>query len=444
MAKLTIRLEIRKDKMNQEGKAPLSCMISISQKRKRLATEICIPPDNWSKVDRKAIYINKREHGKLGLIVPHSELLMESDIERVNRQLEKIKSRLNFIEDGFRLNDTDYTIEDVFNKYQASHPSTGIKSPEKTNQNLPTVPEFIDTYIERNRASRATRSLGVYSQLKNHLVAYEEWSGTKVKFASIGLRFFEEFQSYLIEERPTINNNTIAKQLSTLKTLLGYARKHGIEMNQSYRDFTIKRQKLEVITLTEGEYQALKSVDLKGVSRHEKARDIFIFLCATSMRFSDYNQFKREHIKGTTIQLTMKKGSKPWEIPLNPDSIAILEKYKDLAEPLPKISNQKLSKYIKEVCEIAGIKEPVEIVRYKGAEPIRTIFPKHQLISAHTGRKTFCTLSLERGGSVETVMKWSGHESYTSFKRYVNLSRTHSISEMERVWGKTEIMKVVG
>ncbi|HCX75043.1 MAG TPA: integrase, partial [Algoriphagus sp.] len=180
----------------------------------------------------------------------------------------------------------------------------------------------------------------------------------------------------------------------------------------------MKRQKLEVITLSEGEYRALKEVDLKGVSRHEKARDIFIFLCATSMRYSDYDQFKREHIKGQTIQLTMKKGSKLWEIPLNPDSISILEKYKDLAEPLPKISNPKLSKYIKEICAVAKINEPVEIVRYKGAEPIRNVYPKHKLVSAHTGRKTFCTLSLERGASVETVMKWSGHESYASFKRY--------------------------
>lgn len=357
--------------------------------------------------------------------------------------MEKIKSRLNFIEDGFRLNDKAYTVEDILSKYQESQPSTGTKAVEKAKHVIPTVPEFIDTYIERNKASRAKRSLGVYSQLKNHLEDFQKWSDIKVTFDKIGLSFFEEFQNYLIEHKASLNNITIAKQLSTLKTLLGYARKHGIEMNQSFRDFTIKRQKLEVITLSEGEYRALKQADLKGVSRHEKARDIFIFLCATSMRYSDYDQFKREHIKGQTIQLTMKKGSKLWEIPLNPDSISILEKYKDLAVPLPKISNAKLSKYIKEVCAVAKINEPVEIVRYKGAEPIREVFPKHKLVSAHTGRKTFCTLSLERGASVETVMKWSGHESYASFKRYVNLSRTHSISEMERVWGKTEIMKAV-
>jgi site-specific recombinase XerD len=443
MAKLTIRFEIRQDKVNQEGNAPISCMVSISQQRKRIATELSIHPGYWDKSKQKAIYRSKKEFSKISGSDLPSVFLMESDIDRINGLLEKTRSRLSFIEDGFRLSDKAYTVEDVLLMYQESQPSTGTKSIEKPKLSLPTVPEFIDTYIERNKASRAKRSLCVYNQLKNHLQDFEKWSGLKVPFERIGLSFFEEFQNYLIEHKASLNNITIAKQLSTLKTLLGYARKHGIEMNQSFRDFTIKRQKLEVITLSEGEYRALKQADLKGVTRHEKARDIFIFLCATSMRYSDYDQFKRDHIKGQTIQLTMKKGSKQWEIPLNPDSISILEKYKDLAEPLPKISNPKLSKYIKEICAVAKINEPIEIVRYKGAEPIREVFPKHKLVSAHTGRKTFCTLSLERGASVETVMKWSGHESYASFKRYVNLSRTHSISEMERVWGKTEIMKAV-
>lgn len=440
MAKLTIRFEIRQDKLNQEGKTPISCIISVSQKRARIAIDESIYPVNWDKSSQRAIYLNRKDFLKVSGTDNPTGFLMQDDIERINGLLENLKSKINLIGTGQRLANKEVDPAIIAKELKNSITSSE-KQPEQKPVKTATVTEFINTYIERNKASRAKRSLEVYSQLQKHLEAFEEWSRSKVTFARISLSFFEELQNYLIEERPSLNNITIAKQLSTLKTLLGYARRHGIEMNQSFRDFTIKRQKLEVITLSEGEYRMLKEADLKGVSRHEKARDIFIFLCATSMRFSDYDQFKREHIKGTTIQMTMKKGSKPWEIPLNPDSLSILEKYRDLAEPLPKISNPKLSKYIKEVCEVAKINEQVEIVRYKGAEPIKEIFPKHKLVSAHTGRKTFCTLSLERGASVETVMKWSGHESYASFKRYVNLSRTHSISEMERVWGNAPTMK---
>ncbi|HAZ24978.1 MAG TPA: integrase, partial [Algoriphagus sp.] len=91
----------------------------------------------------------------------------------------------------------------------------------KQKRYIPTVPDFINTYIERNKASRAKRSLGVYSQLKSHLEDFEKWSFKKVTFDRIGLSFFEEFQNYLIEHKASLNNITIAKQLSTLKTLLG-------------------------------------------------------------------------------------------------------------------------------------------------------------------------------------------------------------------------------
>jgi len=56
------------------------------------------------------------------------------------------------------------------------------------------------------------------------------------------------------------------------------------------------------------------------------------------------------------------------------------------------ISNQKFNKYIKELCKLAGINDPIEIIRYKGAAKQSNIYRKHEIISAHTGRKTFATL----------------------------------------------------
>lgn len=55
--------------------------------------------------------------------------------------------------------------------------------------------------------------------------------------------------------------------------------------------------------------------------------------------------------------------------------------------PLPVISNQKFNKYVKELCKLVGIDDPIEIIRYKGAIKQSTIYKKHEIISAHTGRK---------------------------------------------------------
>lgn len=143
----------------------------------------------------------------------------------------------------------------------------------------------------------------------------------------------------------------------------------------------------------------------------------------------------RVHIKNDEIRLTVKKTKKPLIVPLNRFSKGILEKYEELAAPLPIISNQKFNKYIKELCKLAGIDDPIEIIRYKGATKQSTVYRKYEVISAHTGRKTFATLSLEKGIPAETVMKITGHADYKSFQRYVKVTEERKRNEMQKAWG---------
>lgn len=442
MASYTIRFEARKDKINKQGESPISLILSVSGQRKRIPTGSTIPFVNWSQSNQKAIFLTKKQAKELGISFP----MLENDINDLNAKLESIEQDIKTIVRKFELDNLQYDVEMLYSEYCNKKTNT-TKKAEPSNFLF----DFMDNYITVNEPTRAKNSMSVYKSLKNHLKGYQDQKKKKVKFENINYDFFLSFQAYLTELEikhettgriQTLNNITIAKQLSTLKTFLGYARKSGIKTNDSYKDFTIKRQKLEVIALTEEEYKAVKDLDLSGNKRLDKARDIFVFMCATSLRYSDYSQLRREHIKGGEIKLTIKKTRKTWDIPLNADSFAILEKYKGLNSPLPKISNQKLSKYIREVCKLAEINDQIEIVRYKGAEAIRNFQPKHELVSAHTGRKTFCTLSLERGIPAEIVMKLSGHESYESFKRYINISKQFKVTEMKKAWGEAPIMKV--
>jgi site-specific recombinase XerD len=48
----------------------------------------------------------------------------------------------------------------------------------------------------------------------------------------------------------------------------------------------------------------------------------------------------------------------------------------------------------------------------------------------HCGRKTFATLSLQKGMSAEQVMEIGGWKSYSSFKRYVKITEDHAQSAM--------------
>jgi integrase len=183
----------------------------------------------------------------------------------------------------------------------------------------------------------------------------------------------------------------------------------------------------------------LYNFDLSENKKLAQVRDIFCFSCATGFRYSDLKQLKREHIKADEIILTIIKTGERLMVPLNPYSIGILSKYRQHHSPLPMISNQKLNDYVKELCLLAGINEPIEIVRSYGIKREAIIYPKHELISLHCGRKTFVTLSLEKGMSAEQVMACTGHRSYQSFKRYINITGKLKKTAMMKAWGGAKV-----
>jgi len=61
------------------------------------------------------------------------------------------------------------------------------------------------------------------------------------------------------------------------------------------------------------------------------------------------------------------------------------------------ISNQKMNKYVKELCELAELDEQFEVNTFKGKIKTTTFQPKHELVSTHTGRRTFATNLLLKG-----------------------------------------------
>src|SRR5690606_24703110 len=94
------------------------------------------------------------------------------------------------------------------------------------------------------------------------------------------------------------------------------------------------------------------------------------------------------------------------------------------------------------LCQLAEIDEPIEIVRSKGAISEANVYPKWELISCHSSRKTFVTLSLERGMKAEEIMPITGHKSYESFKRYLNVTKDASKTALLNAWG-VRTLKVV-
>ena len=442
----TIRFVCRGDKPGKFGKCPIEIIYQISGQRKKSFTDYKVNPINWNSDDQAAVYLPEAEAKKIlksnkapedWLKAIDQTILLDSEVKELNGNLAGISKSIRDIEKKFEANEFVYNTDDVIATFKEK--KTGkVKKVE----NKVYLLEFVEQFINDHSATRERGTIETYKALQGDLKTFQAKTQEKLKFESIDYGFFQRFQNYLVKT-DTLNNSTISKKLSILKTMLGYARKSGITIGDGYRDFILKRAKIEVIALTQEEFDQLLEKDFSDNKKLGRVRDVFCFSCATGLRMSDMAQLRREHIKGDFINLVIKKTKTELTIPLNRISASILNKYQDQALPLPIISNQKLNEYIKDACKLAEINEPIEIVRFKGSKREATVLPKHKLIHVHTGRKTFVTLSLEKGMSAEQVMAITGHTDYKSFKKYVDITKKLSRVVMVKAWGEVQRLKAV-
>ncbi|MFZ1290699.1 MAG: tyrosine-type recombinase/integrase, partial [Melioribacteraceae bacterium] len=138
-----------------------------------------------------------------------------------------------------------------------------------------------------------------------------------------------------------------------------------------------------------------------------------------------------ENIKEGDINLVSEKTTEKIRVPLNQYSEAILKKYN---YSLPVISNQKTNEHLKNLGKLGEINEPTIITRFQGVEEIQVTKPKYEFIGTHTARRTFVTLSLEKGMRPEIVMSITGHKEYNTFKKYIKLTSKVKNMDMKRIW----------
>ncbi len=440
----TIRFVHRLDKPLKNGTSPIELIYQVSGQRKYYRTELKLHPCSWDTNTQKAVYVDKKKAKALS--VDFYSLPAYNEVEDYNDYLHKLSSLITDIEKRFKMDAISYSSEMVIEKLSAQKKST-TKKEDPSN----ILFDFMQKYIDDHKNTRSRTSLSVYKSVKNRLEDYSKSTGKKITFNNLDFSFFQSFQNFLYQDRKVLlqkdgevkekliqglNNTTVAKQLSTIKTFLNYAKQQGVEVTDKYKDFKIKRENLEVIALTNDEFETLYNLDLSKNKRLAETRDVFCFACATGLRYSDLYQLKREHIKSDEIRLTVQKTKELLTIPLNSYSTAILARYEGMLKPLPVISNQNLNYAVKDLCKHACINEPVEIIRFRGVKRETNTYPKYELIGVHTGRKTFCTLSLEKGMSAEEVMEISGHRDYRSFKRYVKVTEQRKKVVMHKAWGR--------
>jgi integrase len=174
----------------------------------------------------------------------------------------------------------------------------------------------------------------------------------------------------------------------------------------------------EVIALTEDELIQMMGVPATGIK--EKAKDLFVFMALTGMRISDVKRFHPNWISKEFIEYSAEKTMSKAHVPLLETVKGILEKY---GNKPPEVCEQYFNREIKKFCFDCGLDRPVVIRDRQGRRMIEKVYALHEVVSSHTGRKTFVSIMLARGVPIQDVMNMSGHQDYRSMKPYIQVDR---------------------
>ena len=144
-------------------------------------------------------------------------------------------------------------------------------------------------------------------------------------------------------------------------------------------------------------------------------------------------KISKENILKDSIRIKVSKTGQILNTLLLPITKQILKKYK---YNLPKISNVNYNLYIKEIGELAGINDSITKDTYKSGKAVSFKRKKYQLITTHTGRRSFATNMYKRGYSPVQIMSITGHKKESTFLKYIRITNEESVRYISMNYNK--------
>lgn len=249
-----------------------------------------------------------------------------------------------------------------------------------------------------------------------HMYLKEKLRTKDVFLSQLSYKFITEFEYFLREHKPLdhqkpLGNNGIMKHIERLRKMINMAVRMEWLERDPFAKYKQKFDKVERGHLTKEELARIEEKEF-DIERLQHVRDLFVFSCYTGLAYIDVMQLTKMHITfgidhELWIMTTRQKTTNPVQLPLLPQALAIIEKYRTHPKAVaknrlfPTISNQKLNSYLKEIADICGITKN---------------------LTFHLARHTFATtVTLANGVPIETVSKLLGHSSLPTTQIYAKV-----------------------
>lgn len=393
--------------------------------------------DNWDFKNRFP-KIKRGQVGKLNKQISDVLELYKSTLEETIREHESKNKIL-----------TKNILKKVFdNKFKN-------KSIEPTYETTEIVSEAIQIFIKKKSKSKGVSKdwINKYQNLKNKIILFDTYKKKLTFFSDLNSNWLDEYSGFLRElpellKNPNYlkkvksldikmklpnspyNDNTLNRHIIFLFTFLNWAKETFIHVNLTKIKNPVKDFDTDDVHLTNEEIKLLEKIKLPRPSL-EKARDLFLIGVYSGQRFSDYSVFEKSDLHGDLIIKKSEKTERDSFIPLHNKLRILLEKYN---WELPKISGQKFNPHIKEICRIAGINSLVKKTNYIGNKKEVNYIEKYDMISSHTARRTFITLSSEKGMPDHIIMKVTGIKDPKTLLKYKKTNQKTISDFVKKAW----------
>ena len=284
----------------------------------------------------------------------------------------------------------------------------------------------------KNRIENSVTTIKRYEYNKKLLQDFETFNKKKLNFNTIDKQFYKNFIDYCITIKKH-STNTLSRNVGLFKTFMYWAVENRYTYKIDFQSFkNVKKEATDEVALTYKQVVEIFEFDLGNDSRLERVRDLFVFGCFTGMRYSNYSKIKKSDIiEGRIVVRDVKDNTKILKIPLNDYSSYLLKKYD---YKLPKITNQKFNKYIKEVIEKVGYTQDIKKTIKIGREIKEIISPFYKRISSHSARRSFITIMKTQKVPDKIIMGYTGHKSTTVFNQYYKPTEEDETDFMQQVF----------
>ncbi|MFT5723049.1 MAG: integrase/recombinase XerD [Bacteroidia bacterium] len=381
----------------QIGKHPVYARIIYDRKKCEVSTGMKCFPHEWGETSEKFV----------------------GSLIHLNRGLASLRDKVYRVYYSLSENERPFTITDI---------KSGLKPKNKSSIS---ILKFYEQYLEDKLKDghETLNTIAKYQQTFKYLNDWlEQKQKTKLNIAYFDLSVVYEFDHYL-KQTPWNNKGdrlkltSINKHHSRLKAVLSAAFKAGFLLRNPYQDFKLSFPDAKREYLTKLEIDELNKLDLTRNEVLDKVRDIFLFSCFTGLRFSDAQDLSMASIievnDGFFLRINQGKTGERVEIPLLNAAKLIVDKNNGsnerlmLGKILPKLSNQKVNKYLKFLAELAGI---------------------NKSLTHHVARHTCATtILLDNEVPLETVSHWLGHRSVRTTQIYARISHDNLSKESVRL-----------